>query len=308
MKRALVTGITGQDGSYLVDLLLEKGYEVFGLVRRSTTVHAAVIRPEVHVLNGDMTDQQSLNRAMLDAQPDEIYNLAAQSFVGASWGVPVSTADITGVGALRLLEAAREHAPHAKFYQASSSEMFGSQSGFLNENSLFRPRSPYGFSKVFAHHAAVNYRESYGMFVSCGILFNHESPRRGKEFLTQKVIQQARDIVAGKRRDFFLGSTKPRRDWGYAKEYVEAMWLMLQQDEPDDFVIATGESYSVLDFCQAVEKAAGLYNTTITYDDRMIRPAEINNLRGDASKAERILGWKPEVRLPKLAQLMWDGE
>lgn len=305
-KRALITGVCGQDGSYLAELLLAKDYEVFGLVRRTSTPTQVV--PDVHIITGDMTDQGSLNRAVIDSAPDEVYNLAAQSFVGASWTVPVSTADITGLGALRLLEALRTHCPEAKFYQASSSEMFGNQSGLLDETAPFKPRSPYGFSKVFAHNAAINYRESYGMFVACGILFNHESPRRGAEFVTQKIIQQAEEIVDGNRKNFLLGNIDIKRDWGYAKEYVEAMWLMLQQDEPDDFVIATGQSHSIRKFIHELAGYVGLENFGIERDFAFYRPAEINDMRGNAQKAKAKLGWKPKVELPELVKLMWDGD
>jgi|SRR5688572_24350691 len=295
-KRALITGVTGQDGRYLAELLLEKGYRVFGLVRR-TAQEVRNVPVGVEVIWGDLTDQGSINKAVIETVPDEVYNLGAQSFVGGSWTYPVSTADITGLGALRVLEALRLHNPKAKFYQASSSEMFGNQSGLMDENSPFKPRSPYGFAKVFAHHAAVNYRESYGMFTSCGILFNHESPRRGKEFVTQKIIQ---GIKAGK---LELGNTEARRDWGYAKEYVEAMWLMLQQDEPDDYVIATGVSHSVQDFLDmALEKSGA--SVDLKVDPSLFRPAEINNLTGDASKAKEKLGWEPKVDLPELIRIM----
>lgn len=289
-KRALITGCSGQDGSYLAEFLLGKGYEVFGLVRRTST--PAKVVEGVKVIIGDMTDQGSLNRAVIESTPDEVYNLAAQSFVGASWTIPVSTADITGLGALRLLEALRIHNPKAKFYQASSSEMFGNQSGLLDETAPFKPRSPYGIAKVFAHNMVVNYRESYGMFTSCGILFNHESPRRGKEFVTQKIIQQAREICEFKRDKFLLGNVEARRDWGYAPDYVEAMWLMLQQDTPDDFVIATGVSHSINEFVQEVSDQLHII-PAIDIDQSLYRPAEINDLRGNSAKAKRVLGWEP---------------
>ena len=290
MPRALITGVSGQDGYYLSKLLLDKGYEVFGLVRRISK--PAQVLEGVKVIHGDVTDQGSINRAILEAMPDEVYNLAAQSFVGASWDAPVSTVDITGVGALRVLEALRQFNPRVKYYQASSSEMFGNQSGMLNEQSAFKPRSPYGCAKVLAHNLAVNYRESYGMFTACGILFNHESPKRGKEFVTQKIIQAAKngDVVK-------LGNVEARRDWGYAKEYVEAMWLMLQQDEPDDFVIATGVSHTIQEFCELAE-------VEYEIDQSLYRPVDILDLRGDASKAKRVLGWEAKVDLKELVRIM----
>lgn len=293
MKRALITGVTGQDGSYLAELLLEKGYRVFGLVRRTSQPPKVV--EGVEIIYGDLTDQGSLNKAVIESVPDEVYNLGAQSFVGGSWTYPVSTADITGLGCLRLLEALRLHNPKARFYQASSSEMFGNQSGLLNEESPFKPRSPYGVSKVFAHNMTVNYRESYGMFTACGILFNHESPRRGAEFVTQKIIQ------AGKKHEVVkLGNVDACRDWGYAKDYVEAMWLMLQQDEPDDYVIATGVSYSVADFADIAE-------VEYEIDPTFIRPAEIPNLWGDWSKAGLKLGWHPKTHLRELIRIMYEN-
>lgn len=298
-RRALITGVTGQDGSYLAELLLGKGYRVFGLVRRTSTTARVV--PGVEVIYGDVTDQGAVNRAVVQAVPDEVYNLAAQSFVAGSWEYPVSTADITGLGALRVLEALRLHNPKARFYQASSSEMFGDQSGFLNEETPFKPRSPYGIAKVFAHHAAVNYRESYNMFTCCGILFNHESPRRGKEFVTQKIIQ---GIKAGR---LELGNTEVRRDWGYAKEYVEAMWLMLQQDEPDDYVIATGVTASVQQFLDLVvdeAKKMGLPEPKVSINQDLYRPAEIHVLAGDATKAREKLGWVPKTQVGELIRIM----
>lgn len=305
--KALITGATGQDGSYLADLLLAKGYEVYGLVRRTT--HPPIVRPGVQVVVGDMTDQGSLNRAVAEVRPDEVYNLAAQSFVGASWTIPVTTADVTGLGALRLLEAVRQYSPAARVYQASSSEMYGDQTGLLNEVSSFRPRSPYGVAKVFAHYAAINYRESYGLFTSCGVLFNHESPRRGKEFVTQKIVSQAKGIVSNTQIAFSLGNLEARRDWGYAPEYVEAMWLMLQQDEPDDYVIGTGVSSSIRDFIYAVETAAGLpQDTPVEVDPTSLRPADISHLAADATKAKEKLGWEAKVLVPELTKLMWDGE
>jgi GDPmannose 4,6-dehydratase len=294
-KRALITGITGQDGSYLAELLLDKGYEVFGLVRR--TSKPTRIIEGVHVIHGDLTDQGSLNKAVFEAMPDEVYNLAAQSFVGGSWQYPVTTLDITGLGVVRLLEAVRVHNPRARVYQASSSEMFGNQDGLLNEESPFRPRSPYGVAKTAAHYAAVNYRESYGMHISCGIMFNHESPRRGTEFVTQKIIQ---GIKSG---SLTLGNTQARRDWGYAKDYVEAMWLMLQQDEPDDYVIATGQSHSVQDFLDIALELADK-DVKVTIDPALFRPAEIHSLAGDSNKARTKLGWYQKTSLRELIRIM----
>lgn len=311
-KRALVSGCTGQDGSYLSELLLEKGYEVFGLVRRTSkndlgNVTHLADNSRFHVIYGDLTDQGSLNRAVLESVPDEVYNLGAQSFVGGSWNYPVSTCEITGLGTVRLLEALRQVNPKARYYQASSSEMFGNQSGLLDETTPFKPRSPYGFAKVLAHQAAVNYRESYGMFTACGILFNHESPRRGNEFVTKKIVNQAKEIRSGARRQYSLGSLEPRRDWGYAKEYVEAMWLMLQQDEGDDYVIATGISHSIGDFIGILNKMYGI-EATVQTDPAFVRPAEILDLRGNGRKAWQKLGWKPEVSLAELIKIMMENE
>ena len=292
VRRALICGVTGQDGQYLAELLLSKGYTVFGLVRRTSHLRETI--PGVNVIYGDMTDQGSINRAIFESTPDEVYNLAAQSFVGGSWEYPVSTCDITGMGALRLLEAIKTFNPRCKYYQASSSEMFGNQSGLLNEKSLFQPRSPYGCAKLFAHNISVNYRESYGIFTANGILFNHESPRRGLEFVTQKIIQ------AGKKGNVVkLGNVDARRDWGSAKDYVEAMWLMLQQDQPDDFVIATGVSHSIKDFCK-------LADVEYEVDSSLIRPADIQDLRGDATKAKEILGWRPKTNLQQLVRWMYE--
>lgn len=294
-KRALITGITGQDGQYLAELLLDKGYEVYGLVRRTT--HSFILPNGVKVIHGDLTDQGSLNRAIFDSMPDEIYNLAAQSHVGQSWQYPISTMDITGLGLMRLLESIKVHNPRVRVYQASSSEMFGNQSGFLNEDNLFKPRSPYGIAKVAAHNTAINYRESYDMHVSCGILFNHESPRRGDEFVTKKIIN---GIKSGK---LSLGNTEVKRDWGYAKEYVEAMWLMLQQDTPGDYVIATGKSYSVQEFLDEALLQSGK-EIDLTIDQSLYRPAEIYTLSGDASKAKQVLGWEPHTYLKDLVRIM----
>jgi GDPmannose 4,6-dehydratase len=309
--RALITGVTGQDGSYLAEFLLEKGYEVFGLIRRTSQAnlgHAEQIKDEkFHIIHGDLTDQGSLNRAVFETVPDEVYNLGAQSFVGGSWNYPVSTVDITGVGSLRLLEALRQVNPKARFYQASSSEMFGNQTGLLDENTPFKPRSPYGFAKVLAHQAAVNYRESYGMFISCGILFNHESPRRGNEFVTKKIVNQAKEIFTGSRNAYSLGALEPRRDWGYAKEYVEAMWLMLQQDKGDDYVIGTGVSHSIGDFVGILNDMYGI-KAKVEIDPAFKRPAEILDLRANGYKAYKQLGWKPQTSLAELIRIMMEND
>lgn len=298
-KRALITGISGQDGSYLAELLLEKGYQVFGLVRRTSKPEFDNIKhllKDIIVIYGDLTDQGSINRAVTMSTPDEVYNLGAQSFVGGSWDYPVSTSDITGVGALRLLEAIRQFNPKARYYQASSSEMFGNQTGALDEKTPFKPRSPYGTAKVFAHNTTVNYRESFGIHASCGILFNHESPRRGIEFVSRKITDAVARIKLGKLDKLYLGNTSARRDWGDARDYVDAMWLMLQQDEPSDYVIATGQSHSVQDF---VELAFGQQNLDwrkyVSIDSSLFRPAEINSLTGNADKAWDTLGWRPII-------------
>ena len=312
-KSALITGITGQDGSYLAELLVEKGYRVFGLERRLSTPNLGRIEgitSRITMLEGDITDQSSLNVALQAAQPDEIYNLAAQSFVPTSWNQPILTGDVTGLGALRLLEAARHVSKNARIYQASSSEMFGAINECpQNEKTKFYPRSPYACAKVFAHHTAVNYRESYGMFVCCGILFNHESPRRGMEFVSRKISDGVARIACGLDRELRLGNLQAKRDWGYAPEYVEAMWLMLQQDNPDDFVISTGECHSVEEFAQLAFAEAGLnWEDYVKVDERFYRPVDVVNLCGDASKAGKVLGWKPEVTFKKLVNIMGQAD
>lgn len=311
-KRALITGITGQDGSYLAELLLDKGYKVYGLVRRTSKPdlgNSNHLADDITVIYGDVTDMGSLIRAVNIAQPDEVYNLAAQSFVGGSWDFPVSTVDITGMGALRLLEALRLHWPDAKIYQASSSEMFGDQGGLLDERSPFRPRSPYGFAKVMAHNAAVNYRESYGMFVSCGILFNHESPRRGPEFVTRKITKGLAAIVSGEAKDLRLGNIDSQRDWGHARDYVRGMHLMLQAKEPDDYVLATGMSHSIKEFLELSFKQMQLnWEDYVKIDPKFYRPAEINTLRGNSWKAYEKLGWKPEISFEGLVRDMVNND
>jgi GDPmannose 4,6-dehydratase len=308
-KSALITGITGQDGSYLSELLLGKGYKVYGLIRRLSTPNLARIEhilDQVELIEGDLTDQSSINNALKESQPCEVYNLAAQSFVATSWNQPVLTGDVTGLGAVRILEGVRHVCPDAHFYQASSSEMFGKvNESPQSENSRFYPRSPYGFAKVYAHWACINYRESYGMHASSGILFNHESPRRGIEFVTRKITDAVARISLGFAKELRLGNLDAKRDWGFAGDYVKAMWLMLQQKEPDDYVIATGETHSVEEFAELAFHEAGLdWKKYVLVDQKFIRPAEVNLLLGDASKARRILGWKPEVTFEELVKMM----
>jgi GDPmannose 4,6-dehydratase len=310
MPRALITGITGQDGSYLAEFLLEKGYEVHGLVRRSSTEHferIERIRDRIELHQGDLLDQRSLGDALRAAGPDEVYNLAAMSFVAASWVQPTLTAEFTGVGVTRLLEAIREVCPQARFYQASSSEMFGKVREVpQTETTPFYPRSPYGVAKVYGHHITVNYRESYGLHASSGILFNHESSRRGLEFVTRKIAWHAAAIRHGIRDTLALGNLDARRDWGYAKDYVEAMWLMLQRDEPDDFVVATGEAHSVRECLDVAFDEAGLgdWGRFVVLDEGLQRPAEVDQLIGDASKAAQLLGWRPRTGFDELIRLM----
>jgi GDPmannose 4,6-dehydratase len=308
-KSALITGITGQDGSYLAELLLEKGYQVYGLVRRLSSPNVSRIEPianRVTLLEGDLTDQSSLGVALQVAQPDEIYSLAAQSFVAASWNQPILTGDVTGLGVIRLLEAVRYFCRGAKVYQASSSEMFGTAKvSPQNEDTPFHPRSPYACAKVFAHHTAVNYRESYDMFVCCGILFNHESPRRGIEFVSRKITDGVARIHHGLAKELRLGNINARRDWGYAPEYIRAMWLMLQQDSPEDYVVSTGENHSVEEFARLAFAEVGLnWQDYVAIDERFYRPADVSALCGDAAKARKKLGWKPEVTLPQLVSIM----
>jgi GDPmannose 4,6-dehydratase len=314
MKRALITGVTGQDGSYLADFLLERDYEVFGLVRRTSKPNTENIthlmgNPRFHVLYGDLTDQGSINRAILEATPDEVYNLAAQSFVGGSWDYPVSTGDITGLGPLRLLEALRQFNPKARYYQASSSEMFGNQGGLLNEESVLAPRSPYGSAKAFAHYTTVNYRESYGMHASCGILFNHESPRRGIEFVTRKITDGVAKIKLGQQKTLKLGNIEAKRDWGDARDYVYAMWLMLQQDEPDNYVIATGHTHSIKVLLDLAFRYASMeWEKHVEIDKSFFRPAEINVLIGDSTKARDKLGWEPQITFQQMVRDMLDAD
>ncbi|MCU1309720.1 MAG: GDP-mannose 4,6-dehydratase [Candidatus Angelobacter sp.] len=311
--RALVTGITGQDGSYLAEFLLDKGYDVYGLVRRSSSEkfdRIASIVPRIKVVEGDLTDQGSLDVAMLQIQPDEVYNLAAQSFVPASWNQPVLTADVNGLGVLRILEALRKHCPKAKFVQASTSEMFGKVSESpQTEKTPFHPRSPYGVAKVFGHHITVNYRESYGMFACSSICFNHESPRRGGEFVTRKVTRHVSRITQGLADKLKMGNLDAQRDWGYAGDYVRAMWLMLQQPDADDYVIATGETHSVQELLELAFSYVGMdWKEYVEIDPKLVRPAEVEYLCGDARKAREILGWKPEVSFRQLIQTMMDAD
>ena len=312
-KRALITGITGQDGSYLAELLLEKGYEVHGMVRRSSTEtfqRLEQIRDDITLHTGDLLDQRSLVDVLRECEPDEIYNLAAMSFVAASWSQPVLTAEFTATGVTRILEAMREVSPDARFYQASSSEMFGKVREVpQTESTPFYPRSPYGVAKAYGHFITVNYRESYDLFAASGILFNHESERRGLEFVTRKVTHGAAAIKLGLGDELALGNLDAERDWGYAKDYVEAMWLMLQQDEPDDFVIATGEAHTVRELVEVAFARVDLDpEQYVRQDPRFLRPAEVEHLVGDASKAREKLGWQPHTSFEEMVQLMVDSD
>ena len=314
-KRALITGITGQDGSYLAELLLEKGYEVFGLVRRSSTVNFERIghlQDKIELISGDLLDQKSLVSALQTARPQEVYNLGAQSFVPVSWEQPMLTGEVTGLGVTRLLEAIRTCDETIRFYQASTSELFGkAQETPQNEQTAFYPRSPYGVSKLYAHWITINYRESYGLFASTGILFNHESPRRGREFVTRKITHGVARIKHGLDQELRLGNLDSRRDWGYAGDFVRAMWMMLQEDEPDDYVISTGTSRTIREFCEVAFAHAGLdWRQYVVVDERFLRPAEVHTLLGDATKAREKLGWEPEVGFEEMVQQMvdWDLE
>jgi GDPmannose 4,6-dehydratase len=309
-RSALITGITGQDGSYLAELLLDQGYEVHGMVRRASTEkfdRIEHIRDRIILHQGDLLDQRSLVDAMRAAKPQEIYNLAAMSFVAVSWIQPTLTAEFTGTGVTRMLEAMREVCPEARFYQASSSEMFGKVLEVpQTEKTPFYPRSPYGVAKAYGHFITVNYRESYDLHATSGILFNHEGPRRGLEFVTRKITWHAAAIKLGLERELRLGNLDAERDWGYAKDYVEAMWLMLQRDEPEDYVIATGEAHSVRECCQVAFDEAGLgdFERYVTIDPSFVRPAEVDHLIGSPAKAERDLGWKPATTFEQLIRLM----
>lgn len=311
--RALVTGITGQDGSYLAEFLLEQGYEVHGMVRRSSTEkfdRIEHIRGRLVLHQGDLLDQRSLVDTMRAARPDEIYNLAAMSFVAASWVQPTLTSEFSGIGVTRMLEAMRETCPEARFYQASSSEMFGKVLEVpQTERTPFYPRSPYGVAKAYGHFITVNYRESYGLHATSGILFNHESPRRGLEFVTRKITWHAAAIKLGLESELRLGNLDAERDWGFAGDYVRAMWLMLQQDEPEDFVIATGAAHSVRDCVEVAFEHAGVsVDDHVVIDTAFLRPAEVEHLIGDASKARRVLGWEPEVSFEELVRMMVEAD
>ena len=308
-KKVLITGVTGQDGSYLAEFLLEKGYKVYGLIRRSSTSNYDRIKDivdEIELVQGDLLDQHSLTSAVKDIQPDEVYNLAAQSFVPTSWNQPVLTGEFTALGVTRALEAVRLVKPDAKFYQASSSEMFGQvRETPQNEDTPFYPRSPYGVAKAYGHWITVNYRESYNLFAVSGILFNHESPRRGLEFVTRKITHAVARIKLGKQDKLLLGNIESKRDWGYAKEYIEAMWMMLQQDKADDYVIGTGETHSVKEFLQAAFESVDLdWQKYVETDEKFIRPAEVELLVANPKKAEEKLGWKFKTNYKQLAELM----
>ncbi len=319
-KKALITGITGQDGSYLAEFLLAKGYEVHGIIRRASTFNTSRIDhlyqdPHVHGVRlflhyGDLSDSVNLVKLLMDLKPDEIYHLAAQSHVRVSFDIPEYTADVTAVGTIRILEAIREAAIRPRFYQASSSEMFGKVAEVpQRETTPFHPRSPYGCAKVFAYWATVNYREAYGLHATNGILFNHESPRRGETFVTRKISRAVAAIKLRRQEKLYLGNLDARRDWGYAKEYVEAMWLMLQQEKGDDYVVATGETHSVREFLEEAFAHVGLdWKKHVAHDARYERPSEVDLLIGDPAKAERQLGWKPKTRFPDLVRLMVDAD
>lgn len=308
-KVALITGITGQDGSYLAEFLLKKGYEVYGTIRRHSapnTYRVDHLLDKIHLIDADIIDMSSLDNAVNSSHPDEIYNLAAQSFVGISWSQPVITADITGIGVVKLLESVRKYAPNARFYQASSSEMFGKVSEYTqNENTRFHPRSPYGIAKLFGYWSSVNYRESYKMHISNGILFNHESPRRGLEFVTRKISRATADIYHGLESKLRLGNVDAIRDWGFAGDYVDAMWRMLQKEEPSDYVIATCKTHSVLDFVNIAFNIAGLdVEEHLEIDEKLMRPADVLTLKGNYSKAKKELGWSPTVTFEDLVEMM----
>jgi GDPmannose 4,6-dehydratase len=319
MKTALITGITGQDGSYLTELLLSKGYTVYGVIRRSSSFNTGRIdhiyqdphegQPRLRLLYGDLNDASSLNKIIRTAQPGEIYHLGAQSHVRVSFDVPEYTGEITGLGTVRLLEAIRETGVKTRFYHASSSEMFGSSPPPQNEQTPFRPRSPYAAAKIYAHWMTVNYREGYGLFACNGILFNHESPRRGETFVTRKITKAAARIKLGRQDKLFLGNLDAKRDWGYAPDYMEAIWLMMQQDQPDDYVIATGETYTVRDFLDQAFKHLGIdWKKHVEIDPRYYRPTEVDVLMGDSSKARKKLNWRPKMKFADLVRIMVDAD
>lgn len=311
--KALITGITGQDGSYLAEFLLEKKYEVYGLLRRTSIERYARldhIRERVNFLEGDLSDQTSLDRVVQEVQPDEVYNLAAQSFVAASWNQPALTADVTGLGVLRILEAVRRHCPSARFLQASSSEMFGKVvEKPQTERTPFHPRSPYAAAKAFGHYMTINYRESYGLFACACICFNHESPRRGTEFVTRKITQHVARIKHGLANRLMVGNVDAKRDWGYAADYVRAMWLMLQEPKPEEFVIATGETHSVSELLDLAFSCAGLdWTRYVEIDPKLLRPAEVDYLCGVPAKAGEKLGWKPTIKFDHLVEMMVEAD
>ena len=315
MKKALITGITGQDGSYLAEFLLKKGYKVYGLTRRTSTVNNERIQrieDQIELVQGDLLDQSSLHEAIAQADPDELYNLAAQSFVKTSWNQPVLTGEYTALGVTRVLEALRSFNPKIKFYQASSSEMFGKVTETpQKETTRFYPRSPYGVAKVYGHYITVNYRESFNLFACSGILFNHESPRRGLEFVTRKISHAVARISLGKQDKLELGSLEPKRDWGFAGDYVEAMWLMLQKDKPEDFVIAAGENHSVKEFVEIAFETVGIKDWekyVVSNVQTHMRPAEVDYLIGDASKAKKVLGWMPKTSFRELVEMMVEAD
>ncbi|HXG60286.1 MAG TPA: GDP-mannose 4,6-dehydratase [Planctomycetota bacterium] len=313
MKRALITGITGQDGSYLAEFLLEKGYEVHGMVRRASTENferIAHLRDRLRLHQADLLDQLSLIELLKEVRPQEVYNLAAQSFVPTSWVQPVLTGEFTALGVTRVLEAIRLVDRKIRFYQASSSEMFGKvQETPQTEKTPFHPRSPYGVAKVYGHFITVNYRESYGLYAVSGILFNHESPRRGMEFVTRKISHGVAAIKRGLQKELRLGNLEARRDWGFAGDYVRAMWLMLQQDEPEDFVVGTGENHTVREFCELAFDHVGLdWKKYVVVDKDLLRPADVHTLLSNPAKARRKLGWKPEVSFPELVRMMVDAD
>ncbi len=312
-KKALITGITGQDGSYLAEFLVEKGYEVYGMVRRSSSEkfdRIKHIRDKIHIRQADLLDQFSLIKLLDEVQPEEVYNLAAMSFVPTSWNQPVLTAEFTAVGVTRMLEAIRAINPRIKFYQASSSEMFGKVKKIpQNEETPFHPRSPYGVAKVYGHWITVNYRESYNIFGVSGILFNHESPRRGLEFVTRKVTYNAARIKLGLAKELRLGNLEAKRDWGYAGDYVKAMWLMLQQEMPDNYVVASGQNHSVKELVEVAFSHLDLdYKDFVVVDEKFIRPAEVDILIGDASRAKKMLGWEPQVSFKELIEMMVEAD
>ncbi|RZD48317.1 MAG: GDP-mannose 4,6-dehydratase [Thaumarchaeota archaeon] len=311
MTKALILGVTGQDGTYLSEFLLKKNYDVFGTFRRTShkcfeRLEEINIFDQVHTIKADLADQGSIQNTIKQSNPDEIYNLAAQSFVGTSFEQPILTSDITGLGTLRVLEAIKQVKDDVKFYQASSSEMFGNYSEMKNEHSPFLPRSPYGVAKVFAHNMVNHYREAYDLFASCGILFNHESPLRGLEFVTRRISYELAQIKFKKKNKIHLGNLRAKRDWGFAGDYVEAMWLMMQQDHPDDYVIATGESHSVEEFLSLATEIAGLgdWHDFVEIDKALLRPTDIEDLVGNSSKASKELGWKPKVNFKQLVKMM----